>query len=122
MKRVHELQNGRADPPAVVGGAGTELAEAAAAGTQFLTLADDLVPLSQEGPVGRRRLIGEPRFEVWRSLGNAHAVVLGPGLTPRAVVVESEVLEHPLARLDVTRDQILVYLNGRVTAGSRLNT
>ena len=45
------------------------------------------------------------------SLGSGHASV-----------VEPEVLEHPLARPDVARDQILVDLDRRVAARSGLNT
>ena len=45
------------------------------------------------------------------SLGSGHASV-----------VEPEVLEHPLARPDVARDQILVDLDRGVAARSGLNT
>ena len=44
---------------------------------------------------------------------------LGPG---HASVVEPEVLEHPLARPDVARDQVLVDLDRGVAARSGLNT
>ena len=38
---------------------------------------------------------------------------LGLGLAARAVVVEAEVLQHPLARLDVARHEALVDLDRR---------
>ena len=45
----------------------------------------------QQGRLGGRLAV-DPRIEVRRALGDAHAVVLGLGLAARAVVVEAEVL------------------------------